>query len=94
MERAVTNRVLFEAGGALAAKNWRIFPQEWVDVNQPAWRELNDDTRWGNYYGTDGHNASWNLNARVTMSYVTGSHAAKVGISVMHTEVAHHSRMR
>ena len=82
----LTNRVLFEAGGALAAKNWRTFPQEWVDVNQPAWRELNDDTRWGNYYGTYGHNASWNVNTRLTLSYVTGSHAAKVGISFMHTE--------
>jgi hypothetical protein len=86
-----TNRVLFEAGVAFAAKNWLTFPDPDIPLDQPTWRELTTNVRWGNFYGTYGHNMSWNFNTRFAMSYVTGAHNAKFGFSLMHTE-AHTTR--
>ena len=37
--------------------------------------------RWGNLPEGAGHNNSPQFNSRFTLSYVTGSHAAKVGIT-------------
>ncbi len=79
----VTSRLLLEAGAAFANKNFGTFLQPGVDPNAPSYTELSTNTRWGNYSGTFGHNASHNFNTRFSGTYVTGSHAAKVGVTFM-----------
>ena len=52
--------------------------------NQIAYSDSGTGFSWGNYGNTYGHNASHNFNTRFAMSYVTGSHAVKMGVSFMH----------
>ena len=81
----MTNRLLLEAGAGGASKNYHTYLQPGADPNQNAWYERSTNTTWGNYSGTFGHYANFNFNGRVAATYVTGSHAAKVGVSFQHT---------
>ncbi len=81
-----TNRLLFEAGWAYAAKDFqfRLQTPDGVDESDVPWRDLGTGLSWGNLSSTYGHNATWQYNMRFATSYVTGSHAAKVGITFQH----------
>jgi hypothetical protein len=80
----VTNKLLFEGGVSLANKDFHYYPQPEVGYDAPSWLESSTSIRWGNMPNGGGFNASHNWNARFAASYVTGSHAAKVGINFMH----------
>ncbi len=82
----VTSKLLLEAGGAFANKDFQFALQtpEGVTVNTPGFRDLGTGFSWGSLSSPYGHNASHNFNARFATSYVTGSHAAKVGITFQH----------
>lgn len=79
----VTSRLLLEAGAAFANKNFETFLQPGVDRNAPSYTEQSTNVRWGNYSGVFGQNASHNFNTRLSAAYVTGAHAAKVGVTFM-----------
>jgi hypothetical protein len=81
-----TSRLLFEAGWAYAAKDFqfRLQTPDGVDETDVPWRDLGTGLSWGNLSGTYGHNATWQYNMRFATSYVTGSHAAKVGVTFQH----------
>ncbi len=81
----VTNRLLLEAGVAFVNKDYVTFTQPGVDPLRPAYTERSTGISWGNLTQTYGHNASHQYNARMAASYVTGSHAIKVGSTFMHT---------
>ena len=81
----VTSRVLLEAGGAVANKNFFTFLQPEAG-NNPSYQESSTGNFWGNSRSTYGQNANWQMNTRLSMSYVTGSHAAKVGFTFQHQE--------
>ncbi len=77
----VSSRVLLEAGAAVANKNWHYFLQPEVTSATPAFLERSTGFRWGSLAEGMGHNDSPQFNTRFTASYVTGTHAAKVGIT-------------
>jgi hypothetical protein len=77
----VSSRLLVEAGGAVANKNWHYFLQPEVTSSTPAYLERSTGWRWGSLAEGMGHNDSPQFNSRFTVSYVTGTHAAKVGIT-------------
>jgi hypothetical protein len=79
----LTGKLLLEAGFAFANKDFPTMLQPGVDPNAPSYTELSSNIRWGNYSGVYGHNGSHNLNTRMSASYVTGSHALKVGGTFM-----------
>ena len=81
----VTNRFLLEAGFAFANKDYVTYTQPGSDPLTPAYTDRSTGISWGNLTQTYGHNASHQFNERFTASYVTGSHAAKVGVTFMHT---------
>jgi hypothetical protein len=81
----MTNRILFEAGSAVANKNFFTFLQP-AAGNNPSYQEQSTGEFWGNSRSTYGKNANWQMNTRLSMSYVTGSHNAKVGFTFQHQE--------
>ena len=81
----LTNRVLFEAGAAVANKNFFTFLQPTAG-NNPSYQESSTGNFWGNSRSTYGENANWQMNTRFSASYVTGSHNAKVGFTFQHQE--------
>jgi hypothetical protein len=81
----LTNKVLLEAGAALANKNFFTFLQP-VAGNNPSYQESSTMNFWGNSRSTYGQNATWQVNTRASASYVTGSHNAKVGFTIQHQE--------
>jgi hypothetical protein len=81
----MTSRVLFEAGAALANKNFFTFLQPSAG-NNPSYLESSTGNFWGNSRSTYGKNANWQMNTRASMSYVTGSHNAKFGFTFQHQE--------
>jgi hypothetical protein len=81
----VTNRFLLEAGGGFVNKDYVTYTQPGINPLNPAYTELGTGISWGNLTQTYGHNASHQYNARFAASYVTGSHALKVGVTFMHT---------
>ena len=72
----MTNRVLLEAGAAVANKNFFTFLQPMAG-NNPSYQESSTGNFWGNSRSTYGQNANWQMNTRASGSYVTGSHNAK-----------------
>jgi hypothetical protein len=84
----VTNRLLLEAGAGFVNKDYVVFEQPGVDPTTPSYKDLGTGITWGNYGGGSstlfGHNDSHQFNSRFIASYVTGSHAAKVGVTFMH----------
>ena len=81
----VTSRLLLEAGASFGNKDYVWTPQPGADPNAYAYTELNTGLSWGNATQTLGHHGSHNTNARFAASYVTGSHAAKVGLNFLHS---------
>jgi hypothetical protein len=81
-----TNRLLFEAGLAYAAKDFqfRLQTPDGVTANDVPWRDLGTGFSWGNLSQVYGHNDTHQYNFKVAASYVTGSHAAKVGMTFQH----------
>ena len=84
-----TNRVLFEAGWAYAAKDFQFRLQipDGITEDDVPWRDLGTGFSWGNLSQTYGHNDTHQWNTRFVTSYVTGSHAAKVGFTFQHAWV-------
>jgi Carboxypeptidase regulatory-like domain len=82
----VTSRLLLEAGAGFANKDFQYFLQsgDGVTPSTPAFSDLGTGYSWGSLGSPYGHNATHNFNARFTTSYVTGSHAAKVGLTFQH----------
>ena len=81
----LTNRILMEAGAAVANKNFFTFLQP-IAGNNPSYQESSTGNFWGNSRSTYGQNANWQMNTRFSTSYVTGSHNAKVGFTFQHQE--------
>ena len=81
----VTSRLLFEASAGATSKNFETYLQPGMSPTQPSWTELSTGVIWGNYSGVYGANANFQFNTRLAASYVTGSHAAKFGITFMHS---------
>ncbi|HEU4689650.1 MAG TPA: carboxypeptidase regulatory-like domain-containing protein, partial [Vicinamibacterales bacterium] len=81
----MTNKILLEAGAAVANKNFFTFLQP-IAGNNPSYQESSTGNFWGNSRSTYGQNATWQMNTRASASYVTGSHNAKVGFTVQHQE--------
>ena len=80
----LTSRLLLEASAGAASKNFATYLQPGMSELQPSWTELNTGTIWGNYQGVYGANGNFQFNSRFASSYVTGSHAAKVGFTYMY----------
>ena len=80
----VTSRLLLEAGASFGNKDYVWTPQPGADPNAYAYTELSTGLSWGNATQTLGHHGSKNTNARFVASYVTGSHAAKFGVTLLH----------
>ena len=82
----LTSKLLFEAGAAFANKDFQYFLQsnDGVTPATPAFSDLGTGYSWGSLGSPYGHNASHNFNAHITSSYVTGSHAAKIGLQFQH----------
>ncbi len=85
----MTSRLLFEAGWAYAAKDFQFRPQfdEGITTGNVPFRDLGTGLSWGNLSGVYGHNATYQYNTRLAASYVTGSHAFKVGTTFQHAWV-------
>jgi hypothetical protein len=81
----LTSRLLFEASAGGASKNFETYLQPGMSPSQPSWTELSTGIIWGNYQGVYGANANFQFNTRFVTSYVTGSHAVKVGVTYMHS---------
>ena len=81
----MTNKILLEAGAAVANKNFFTFLQPMAG-NNPSYQESSTGNFWGNSRSTYGQNANWQMNTRASASYVTGSHNAKVGFTFQHQE--------
>lgn len=81
-----TNRLLFEAGWAYAAKDFQFRLQipDGITADDVPFRDLGTGFSWGNLSSTYGHNDTHQYNTRFVTSYVTGSHAAKVGFTFQH----------
>ena len=82
----MTSRLLFEAGAAFANKDFQYFLQtpDGVTPATPAFSDLGTGYSWGSLGSPYGHNATHNFNAKFSTSYITGSHAAKVGVTFQH----------
>lgn len=80
-----TSRLLLEAGAGGSSKNYHTYLQPGADPSRASWLERSTGLRWGNYGGTYGHFGNFNFNGRVAATYVTGTHAVKVGTSFQHT---------
>ena len=80
----VTSRLLLEGGASFGNKDYVWTPQPGADPNAYAYTERSTGLSWGNATQTLGHHGSHNTNARFTASYVTGSHAAKFGLTFLH----------
>ncbi|HET9831538.1 MAG TPA: TonB-dependent receptor, partial [Vicinamibacterales bacterium] len=83
----VSNKLLLEAGGTLTAQDFHGFRQPGVPETQFAVSERTPlpgmPSSWGSstVYGA---NRSNQMNYRASASYVTGSHSAKIGFTLMH----------
>ena len=81
-----TNKLLFEAGWAHAVKDFqfRLQTPDGVEATDVPWRDLGTGLSWGNLSSPYGHNDTHQYNVKFSTSYVTGSHAAKVGFTLQH----------
>ena len=79
----VSNRLLLEGGWLYNRKNYWTVPQPTNEPTQIPSSDLGTGFSWGNYSNTYGNNEGRNFNARFSGSYVTGSHAFKVGLTFM-----------
>jgi hypothetical protein len=79
----VTNRLLLEAGAAFTDKIFPYYPQPGVSLDTPGYTERSTGISWGNIISAYGFNQAPQYNTNFTASYVTGSHAAKLGVTFM-----------
>ncbi len=83
----VSSKLLLEAGGTLTAQDFHGYRQPGVPETQFSTTELlaapGMPSTWGSSTGY-GANRSNQMNYRASASYVTGSHSAKVGMTLMH----------
>jgi hypothetical protein len=84
----VTNKLLLEAGGTITPQDFHGYRRPGVSETQFA---INDPlapqgypTSWGASATGYGYNRSDQMNFRGSASYVTGSHAVKVGFTLLH----------
>ena len=82
----LSNRFFVEVGGTLAANDFYKNPEPDVVPGVPSITELSTNfTYRATPSAAYGHNFSANWNYRASASYVTGSHALKVGTLLQHT---------
>lgn len=85
----VTNKLLLEAGATLTAQDFHGYPRAGVPLTQFAVTDRTPSTALG-YPSTWGSNTAYGANRsdqsnyRASASYVTGTHAVKVGFTLMH----------
>ena len=83
----VSSKLLLEAGGTLTAQDFHGYRQPGVPDTQFATSErlpaAGMPSSWGASAGY-GYNRSNQFNYRASAAYVTGSHSAKVGFTLMH----------
>jgi hypothetical protein len=75
----VTNRLLLESGAAFTNKDWYTTSQPETPFTNHPIQDLATGYTWGNYPFPVGHQDSHQFNTRFVASYITGSHAIKVG---------------
>jgi hypothetical protein len=84
----VTNKLLFEAGASYMISRWPTYPQPGVSRTDPAIVELSTGFRYGSETGFNRFllygdtRVSDRYAQRFSVSYVTGSHAFKVGLQM------------
>jgi len=83
----VSNKLLLEAGGTLTAQDFHGFRQPGVPTTQFSITDqlaaAGQPSTWGSSTAY-GANRSNQMNYRASAAYVTGSHSAKVGFTLMH----------
>ncbi len=84
----VTNRLLLEAGGTITPQDFHGYRRPGVSPTQFATSDplapAGMPTLWGSSPTGYGYNRSDQMNFRGSASYVTGSHAVKVGFTLLH----------
>jgi hypothetical protein len=80
---ALTNRVLVEAGGTITAQNSSGRRDRDVPANASAITESSTGFSWRAPTGGFGGTRNNQSNYRAAVSYVTGTHATKVGLTLM-----------
>src|SRR5262249_57666835 len=84
----ITSKLLIEAGTALEWLDYGPFPQPETPLNTIPTLEQNGNVQFlatpGDTNGSGGYGDKYNLiqNSRASMTYVTGSHAAKLGFQI------------
>jgi len=81
----VSSRLLLEAGASYTNFNYPQLPQRGVSPDTVSIRETSTGFAWRNYVANYGANENQMLSVSGAASYVTGSHALKVGTSVIHS---------
>src|SRR5580765_5165239 len=83
----LSSKLLLEAGGTLTAQDFHGFRQQGVPETQFATSERTPAAGMPSSWGSStayGANRSNQFNYRASAAYVTGSHSAKVGFTLMH----------
>ena len=84
----VTNRLMLEAGGTITPQDFHGYRRPGVSPTQFAVSDplapAGMPTLWGSSPTSYGYNRSDQMNVRGSASYVTGSHAVKVGFTLLH----------
>ena len=84
----VTNRLLLEAGGTITPQDFHGYRRPGVSPTQFAVSDplapAGMPTLWGSSPTSYGYSRSDQMNVRGSASYVTGSHAVKVGFTLLH----------
>ena len=80
---AFTSRVLLEAGITQVSKDWHTFLNGGTGPTDYGVLDLVTGKAWGNWISTYGKNGGWQYNTKFSVSYVTGTHALKVGTTFM-----------
>ncbi|HWW84048.1 MAG TPA: carboxypeptidase regulatory-like domain-containing protein [Vicinamibacterales bacterium] len=79
----VTNKILIDAGYTVHNESWSIWPERDLPPNVPGVTELATGITF-NANNTYVQHRSVNYNGKFNLTYVTGSHAFKVGFQEMH----------
>src|SRR5215216_1753556 len=84
----VTNKLLLEAGGTVTPQDFHGYRRPGVSPTQFSITERvpapGYPTTWGSSPTSYGYNRSDQMNVRASASYVTGSHNAKAGFTLLH----------
>ena len=82
----ITSRLLLESGATLAANDYHIYPEPDVVPGISPITELSTNFTYRSNSGAPyGFNRSNQYNYRASATYVTGTHALKTGLFLMHT---------